>query len=105
MIPCICIDSSNKPSEIYLGEWINKEAHYHITHVYYHPEQGIQGCELREVKLTDKSKPYVSYKLSRFGVTKENFAALIKMMKNCSELNSIDILSAIEASELIIIDK
>lgn len=100
MIPCICIDAKNMPKEIYLGEWLTEGMKYHIIHVYYHPNQGIQACGLKEVRLTKKSSPYETYKLSRFSVTQEGLNLLIQMIKDCSELNDIDIFKLIEESEL-----
>lgn len=104
MIPAICIDSSNKPEEVELSEWINKGAVYHITHVYFHPFQGLRGCDLKEVRLTKKSYPYGTYALKRFAVTEENLQALFKMIKDCSELNDFDIRKAIRESELQLIE-
>lgn len=100
MIPCYCIDASNKPKEVFIGEWLTEGMKYHITHVFYHPKQGIQGCALREVRLTGKSKPYESYRLSRFAVTEQGYQDLLQMVKDCSELNDMDVLKLIEESEI-----
>ncbi len=100
MIPCTCIDADNRPKEVEMSEWITKGMKYHITHVFWHPGQGINGCSLREVRLTKKSHPYGAYALKRFGVTQEAMTALIQMMRDCSELNDFDIYKAIEESEL-----
>jgi hypothetical protein len=100
MIEAICLDSSNRPEEIPLSKWINKDFKYHITHVFYHPMQGIQGCQLKEVKLGEESYPYVSYRLNRFGFTKENFEKLIQMMLDCSELNEFDVNKLLRQAEV-----
>lgn len=105
MIDCICVDSANRPKEVDMSEWITKGMKYKISHVYYHPGQGIQGCELREVRLTKKSLPFGSYRLSRFAVTKEGYNALVQMMKDCSELNDFDIYKAIRESKLQTVDQ
>jgi len=104
MIEALCIDSSNKPKEIPLGKWIQKGYIYHITHVYYHKEQGIQGCDLKEVHLGEESKPYETYRLNRFAVTKDNLLKLIEMIKDCSELNDFDVQELIKESELVVKD-
>lgn len=100
MIPAICIDSSNRPEEIPLGKWINKGFIYHITHVFYHPGQGIQGCLLKEVKLGAESEPYVAYRLNRFGFTQENLDKLRQMIVDCSELDNFDVNRLLEECEL-----
>ena len=102
MIKATCINSKNKPAEVQLSEWINEGWQYTITHVFYHPKQGIQGCALREVRLTAKSTPYESYALSRFGVTPQELDKLIQMVIACSELNDIDVRKLIEESNLIV---
>lgn len=89
MIPTLCINNKNKPTEVSDGQWIQEGFKYHVTHVYYHPNQGIQGVELLEVKL--KGTKYVSYKLSRFAFTEEGVRQLIEMMKACSDLNELQI--------------
>ncbi len=104
MIPCICIDAGSKPKEVHAGQWIQKDFKYHITHIFYQPRQGIQGCALKEVRLDARSAPYETYRLSRFGVTEENLQKLIQMMRDCSELNDFDISELIKQSELEIIE-
>ncbi|MES2395830.1 MAG: hypothetical protein V4549_07495 [Bacteroidota bacterium] len=100
MIPAVCIDSDNKPEEVDLSEWINKGANYHITHIWFHPHQGVQGCSLKEVRLTEKSDPYRTFALKRFAVTAEAMQKLVQMMRDCSELNDFDIYKLIRESEL-----
>lgn len=101
---CVCINDSDKPEEVHPEEWIVKGKEYEITHVYYHELQLIQGVLLKEVKMTKRSEPYCSYKLSRFAVTLENFRNLIQMMKDCSELNEVDIKKLLRESELQVVE-
>lgn len=105
MIECVCIDAGSKPKEVHLGQWLQQGFKYHITHVYYQPKQGIQGCALKEVRLGKESAPYETYRLSRFAVTKDNLDKLMQMMKDCSELNDFDITELIRESELKITEK
>jgi hypothetical protein len=106
MIECICVNSKDKPKEINLSEWIQEGFKYHITHVFIQRNQGnIQGVHLKEVKLTVKSKPYETYKMSRFGILEVNMPVLIEMIKTCSELDNIDISKLIEESQLEIIEQ
>ena len=103
MIECICIDSKNKPKEIPLGKWIQEGFKYHITYIQYYPNQGIQGCTLYEISLKG-CFPYTAFSLSRFAVTKENLALLMEMIKDCHELNNLDVLELIKESELVLVD-
>ena len=104
MIKCICINDSNKPIEIPSSNWIKKDENYHITHIYYHPDQGIQGCSLYEKPLGEDCTPYESFKLSRFAINVDDLESLIELMKNCTELNDVDIQQLIEESELELIE-
>jgi len=102
MIKCLCINSKNKPEEIPMSKWIQEGFKYHITHVYFHPKQGIQGASLHEVRLGSESLPYESYRLSRFAIDQEDLTKLIQMIEDCSELNTIDIEKMLKESELVI---
>lgn len=104
MIKCICIDDANKPVEISSSNWIKKEETYHITHIYYHPNQGIQGCSLYEKPLGEDCYPYESFKLSRFGISIDDLEKFIEFMKLCTELNDVDIKTLIEESQLELIE-
>ena len=101
MIECLCIDAKNRPQEIPLGKWIQEGMKYHITHVFFHPLQGLQGCSLHEVKLSLKDTyPYNAYRLSRFGFTQKGLEDLAIMMKACSDLNEIQISALLAEQEL-----
>lgn len=91
MIPCLCIDDTNRPETIPDSKWIKKGDKYHITHLYFHPLQNTQAVELYEKPLGHQSLPYVSYKLSRFAFDKKHIPALLELAKECSMLNDIDI--------------
>lgn len=94
-VPCICIDAKNKPKEIPLNMWSSEGIEYHIIHVYYLRSQGIQGVELEEVKLKN-CDPYNSYRITRFAFRVEDVVKLIELMKECTELNEIDINKLLE---------
>lgn len=98
-VPCLCIDDKNRPKEIPPQMWIMEGIQYNITHVYYHPNQGIQGVLLEEVQIKN-CPPYESYRLTRFAFTEEGFKQLKELMENCTELNNIDINKLIEESNL-----
>ncbi len=100
-IRCICINDANKPNEIKPNLWIKKGEQYTITHIYYHYQQGIQGCELKEVQLDDSCFPYQSFALTRFAIAKDDIPKLIQMIKDCSDLNDIDVKELIKDFEVI----
>lgn len=105
MVQAFCINDNDKPDEIHPDEWVKAGEIYHITHVYHHPIQGVQGVELKEIELTSRSYPYESYKLSRFAVTMNGFIQLLEMMMNCTELNAVDIEKLLRESELQVVEK
>ena len=96
----ICIDDKNKPPEIKQSLWIKKDSEYTITHIYYHPQQKLQGCELAEIELTDDCFPYVSFSLARFAIPQDQLELFIALLKDCNDLNDVDISSLIEELNL-----
>ena len=105
MIEVLCISDSDKPKEIPLGNWIQKGMIYHITHIHFHHFQAIQGVDLHEVKLTPECYPYETYRLSRFAINLEQLNKFIQMMKDCTELNDVQIDELIKESDLQLIDE
>lgn len=101
MIPCICIDDSNRPNEIPVHKWVAKGEQYHITFVSIQVNQGnIAGCDLYEKPLGENEFPYECFKLARFAVTEENLKALFDLIEACYNLPQVDIQKMIEESEL-----
>lgn len=95
-IPCICIDSKNKPSEIPISKWIVEGNKYNITHVYHQFQQkGIKGVELAEFDISD-CVPYNCYRLDRFAFTQLNLLKLAALINTCTELDKIDIQELVE---------
>ena len=90
MIKCICVDDTNRPEDFPLKKWIKKDNVYHITHVYYHINQGVQGVELSEIDLSN-CEPYQSFKLKRFAIPLEELTSLLELIKSCNKLNDVDI--------------
>lgn len=105
MIPAVCVDATNRPEEIPMGKWIQQGFTYHITHIYYHPLQGIQGCVLHEVKLSHELYGYDSFRLNRFRFTQENLAKLVQMMIDCSELNEFDVHKLLRQCEVEVMEE
>ena len=99
-IRCVCINDNNKPKEIPISKWIKKDSEYHITHIYWHIQQKIQGFELAEIFLDDNCLPYQSFAANRFAIYKEDINKLEQMLKDCTSLNDIDINNLIEELNL-----
>jgi hypothetical protein len=89
MIPCVCINDANKPNEILIENWIKRDIEYTINFITYHPNQGIQGVQLVEVK--PRCEKYESYKISRFKIRKQDLEALLELAKLCSDLDDISL--------------
>ena len=90
-IECICIDDTNKPKEIPQNKWVVKDSKYTITHIFKHPNQNnIQGVELAEVDIS-KCKPYETFRLSRFAISIDDMEKFMQLMKDCTDLNDIEI--------------
>ena len=104
MIKATCIDDTNKPVQIPSSKWIKLDESYHITHIYYHPNQGIQGCDIYEKPLGEECYPYETFKLSRFAINVTDLERFIELAKNCTELNNIDIKNLIKESQLEIVE-
>lgn len=99
-IRCICINDSSRPQEISPSLWIKKDQEYHITHIFWHWQQSIQGVELAEIFLDNSCFPYQAFALNRFAIFKEDMEKFSKMLKDCSSLNDIEIGNLIEELNL-----
>lgn len=97
-VACLCINGKNRPVEILPQNWINEGTEYHITHIFYHVNEKIQGVLLEEVQT--RSEKYISYRIDRFAFRKKDFEKLIELMKLCTELNEVDIKKLLEEIEL-----
>ncbi len=97
-VECLCIDDKNRPKEILPQNWIMRGIEYHIIHVYYYPNQGIQGVLLEEVNT--KSTVYDSYRLTRFSFTEESLKQLKELIFLCTQLNEMDINKLLEECNL-----
>lgn len=99
MVRCICTDSSKKPKQIPKSKWIVANEMYKITHVFYHPNQGIQGVSIYEKPLDESCAPYESFRLSRFSIPLDDINKFIELLKNCTDLNDIQIQELINSVE------
>lgn len=97
-IKVICSNSSNKPKEIPKENWLISGNEYTIYHIYKQmdlTQKGLQGCLLLEVSLEDLYKKGITkhncYRLDRFMFKKNDIQKLFDLIKECTELDSIDI--------------
>ena len=95
-VRCICVDDFGRPLEIPPSKCVVKDKEYHITHIFYHPQQKIQGVEVAEIFLDGSCFPYQSFALSRFGIAKEDLESFLEMLKDCTELNKVEIDNIVE---------
>lgn len=100
-IQSICIDDSCKPREIPPSKWVKKDGVYTITHIFWHVQQKIQGVELAEIMLDSSCFPYESFSIKRFAIPLEEMDKLEQMLKDCTELNSVEINTFINELEII----
>jgi hypothetical protein len=94
-VRCLCIDDSGRPEVVPTSKWVVKDMEYHIKHVYYHKAQGVQGVELSEINL-DGCSPYISYRMSRFAIHKDDINKLIQLIMACNSLDDLDINKLLE---------
>jgi hypothetical protein len=91
MIPCICIDDSNKPNDIPQRKWVKKGEHYNIIFTTTTIPQKQLGVLLSEIELDNSCYPYEFFLANRFAFTEEDAKKLLEMIKDCNEMHfSID---------------
>lgn len=91
MIECICINDSYKPRIIPSNKWVKLGEKYHITHIGTTIGTNIPSCTLKEISLSKENYPYQGFRLDRFAIRKDKLHELIELIKNCSELNNLEI--------------
>lgn len=63
----ICINSSNKPKNIPISEWLVEGEMYTITKIVRMGfQKDVYGVKLKEIELTSQSIPYELYDATRF---------------------------------------
>jgi len=94
MIKAICINDTKYPAEIPESHRPEKGKAYTIIHVYNmsnDKQEGILGCDIKEIDLIPLNLPYECFKMDRFGVSPGDLPALLKLAEDCAELNDFDI--------------
>lgn len=94
MIPCICIDNSNKPASIPDSHWLVKGEIYNVTDIRTLTKQNnILAVQLHEIDLTelsDNPENIQYFKLSRFMFTAESIILLHNLMLESHTLCKLD---------------
>lgn len=91
LVPCKCIDDSNRPSQIPPEKWIAKDEEYRILGLYVHVNQNrIQGVTLVEKPLDHTNRPYETFRLNRFTFNLEDIPALIQLARDCTDLQGLN---------------
>ena len=103
-VKCICIDDKGKPAVIPSHLWIKEGETYHMTCIYWHPKQGVQGCDLLEIALDDSCAPYETYQLRRFAINKDDLNDFFELVKLSTELDDVDLEQLLEQSKLEVIE-
>jgi hypothetical protein len=105
MIKAVCVNDSNRPDAIPISKWVKKGEIYTIIHVSVHTlQQGLQGVQLSEIHLDESCFPYEAFKLSRFAINVKDIPNLIELIKNCSELNDVDIQKLLTQEEMTLLE-
>lgn len=90
-IKVLCINDKNKPSQIPQEKWVIQGIEYHVQHVFNQMQQPhLLGVELSEIDIST-CFPYNCFGINRFAFRPEDMQNMELLMRQCSELNNIDI--------------
>ena len=85
MIETICINDSDKPSEIPAGKWVKKGNKYHVIYTITVLPQKQLAFHLHEIELDESCVPYEYFLSSRFSFTTDGLFELMEMIQNCND--------------------
>ena len=85
MIDCICINDSNKPTQIPKDKWLVKGEKYHVIYTVTVLPQKELAFHLHEIELDETCHPYEYFLANRFAFTQDGLKKLIQLIKNCSD--------------------
>lgn len=91
MIPAICINDKNRPTNFPVGKWVKENNKYTISHLWWHPFQKVMAVSLQEINL-DNEEPYKTFLLERFAIRQEDVDAFLRLAQECSGLNDEEFL-------------
>lgn len=96
MVEVMCINDRNKPKEIPSEKWVKERNLYTITHLYWHPDQKVMSCKLRELNIDEGYEPYNAFMLKRFAILQADLEKFRELAEACSDLNNVDLDEMIE---------
>lgn len=85
MIPCICIDDTDKPSQIPKSKWVKEGKKYHVVYTVWSLTSKKLGVYLDEISLDETCLPYEYFSIDRFAFNIEDIDKLEKLIQDCSE--------------------
>lgn len=85
MIECICINDSNKPTQIPNGKWVVEGDKYHVIYTVTVLPQRQLAFHLYEIDLDESCHPYEYFLANRFAFTEDGLKQLIEMIKDCND--------------------
>lgn len=89
MIEAICIDNSNKPSDLPTSKWLEEGKIYHIIYATIVLPQRVLAFQLHEIDLDDSCFPYQYFSANRFIIKSIDIEALEELIMNSSEADSM----------------
>lgn len=87
MIRCLCIDDSNRPSEIPESKWVKMGQQYSIVFAIVVLPQRELGLQLDEIDLDESCHPYYYFLAKRFAFRLEDLDELINFIEQCGQVN------------------
>lgn len=86
MIKCLCVDDTNKPSQIPQDKWIEKGKEYTILFSMTVLPQKQLAFQLYEIDLDDSCSPYEWFLANRFAFREEDLGNLIEFIQDCNKI-------------------
>lgn len=87
----ICIDDKNRPTEIPSTKWIKEGETYHVLFVVYSVPSKTMAFDLEEIDLDKSCEPYQHFSAKRFGIHQDDLEEFLQLIKDCSDMNDINI--------------
>lgn len=84
-VKCVCINDSDRPSEIPESKWIKKGNEYHVYFIITVLPQKQLGFLLEEIELDESCKPYEFFLSHRFIFNTEDLDNLMQLIKDCTD--------------------
>ena len=101
MIPCICIDAKNRPSDFPKSKWLKEGKLCHITYTVICMPQNVLAFSIYEYPIDETCYPYEYFISTRFAIKPEDIEALMELVKGCTDTANIDLNKLMENSNLI----